>query len=215
MASKFFEHFVAIVDAMNALGGTGLWDEADGFYYDRLHVDGHVVPLPIRSMVGLLPLCAVEVLDQTTDRSPAGLQEAARLVPRRIARISPGTSPAWQPPHRRAGARRLLAIPSRERLERVLRYMLDENEFLSPYGIRSVSRIHEAHPFVLRFDGDEHRLDYAPGESTTGALRRQLELARADLVAAELSCSSRRSNAITISTATSSPSSARPARGGC
>ena len=84
-----------------------------------------------------------------------------------IVRTSPGTSRAWQPSAHH-GPHRLLAIPSRERLERVLRYMLDEQEFLSPFGIRSVSRIHESHPFILRFNGDEHRLDYTPGESNTG-----------------------------------------------
>ena len=82
--------------------------------------------------------------------------------------------------------RRLLAIPSRERLERVLRYLLDENEFLSPYGIRSLSRVHQAHPFVLRVDGDEHRVDYDAGRVDISALRRQLELARPDLVPAQL-----------------------------
>ncbi len=166
MASKFFEHFVAIVDAMNSLGGTGLWDEADGFYYDRLHVDGQVVPMPIRSMVGLLPLCAVEVLDQPTiDRLP-GFKKRLNWflanrpdLARHIAYMEPSS--------RDGGPRRLLAIPSRERLERVLRYMLDENEFLSPYGIRSLSRMHESHPFVLRYYDTEYRLNYAPGESVT------------------------------------------------
>jgi Glycosyl hydrolase family 63 C-terminal domain len=165
MASKFFEHFVAIVDAMNELGGTGLWDEADGFYYDRLSIDGHVVPLPIRSMVGLLPLCAVEVLDQTTIDGLPGFKKRLDwfLVNRPdLARHITCMATSAHGPHR------LLAIPSRERLIRVLRYMLDEQEFLSPFGIRSVSRIHESHPFILRFNGDEHRLDYTPGESTTG-----------------------------------------------
>jgi hypothetical protein len=166
MASKFFEHFVAIVDAMNTLGGSGLWDEGDGFYYDRLSIDGHVIPLPIRSMVGLLPLCAVEVLEQEAiDRLPGfkkrldwflvNRPDLARHITYMEASAAGG------------GARRLLAIPSRERLLRVLRYLLDEREFLSPFGVRSISRIHEAHPFTLRYDGDEHRVDYSPGESTT------------------------------------------------
>jgi hypothetical protein len=166
MASKFFEHFVAIVDAMNELGGTGLWDEADGFYYDRLWIDGHVVPLPIRSMVGLLPLCAVEVLDQTTIDALPGFKKRLDWFllnrPDLARHITCLATSAHHGPHR------LLAIPSRERLQRMLRYMLDEREFLSPFGIRSVSRIHESHPFILRFNGDEHRLEYTPGESTTG-----------------------------------------------
>jgi hypothetical protein len=166
MASKFFEHFVAIVDAMNALGGTGLWDEADGFYYDRLSIDGHVVPMPIRSMVGLLPLCAVEVLDQRTiDGLPGFKKRLDWFLTNRpdLARHITCMEAAAHD-----GPRRLLAISSRERLQRVLRYMLDEHEFLSPFGIRSVSRVHESRPFILRFNGDEHRLDYTPGESTTG-----------------------------------------------
>jgi len=166
MASKFFEHFVAIVDAMNAFGGVGLWDETDGFYYDRLCVDRREVAMPIRSMVGLLPLCAVEVLDQDTiDRLPGFKKRLDWFLANRpdLARhIS-----YMAAPHHHRGPRRLLAIPSRERLLRVLRYMLDENEFLSPYGIRSVSRVHAAHPFVLHQNGDEHRVDYSPGESTT------------------------------------------------
>jgi Glycosyl hydrolase family 63 C-terminal domain len=166
MASKFFEHFVAIVDAMNELGGTGLWDDADGFYYDRLSIDGHVIPMPIRSMVGLLPLCAVEVLDQRTiDGLPGFKKRLDWFLTNRLDLARYITCMATST---HDGPRRLLAIPSRERLQRVLRYMLDEEEFLSPFGIRSVSRVHESHPFTLRFNGDEHRLDYTPGESTTG-----------------------------------------------
>ncbi len=166
MASKFFEHFVAIVDAMNALGGTGLWDEADGFYYDQLSIDGHVTPMPIRSMVGLIPLCAVEVLDQRTIDSLPGFKKRLDWFLTNRPDLARHITCMETSSH--DGPRRLLAIPSRERLVRVLRYMLDEQEFLSPYGIRSLSRIHESHPFHLRFNGDDHRLDYTPGESTTG-----------------------------------------------
>jgi hypothetical protein len=166
MASKFFEHFVAIVDAMNSLGGDGLWDEADGFYYDRLSVDGHVVPMPIRSMVGLLPLCAVEVLDQRTIDSLPGFKK--RLDWFLANRPDLARHITYMECAAHDGPRRLLAIPSRDRLRRVLRYMLDEDEFLSPYGIRSVSRVHESRPFILRFNGNENRLEYTPGEATTG-----------------------------------------------
>jgi hypothetical protein len=176
MASKFFEHFVAIVDAMNSLGGTGLWDEADGFYYDRLSIDGHEMPMPIRSIVGLLPLCAVEVLDQRTIDGLPGFKkrldwfltnrtDLARYITCMAA--SAHAVSAHDATSAHDGPLRLLAIPSRDRLRRVLRYMLDENEFLSPFGIRSVSRIHESHAFILRFNDDEHRLEYTPGESTT------------------------------------------------
>jgi hypothetical protein len=164
MASKFFEHFVAIVDAMNELGGTGLWDEADGFYYDRLSIDGHAVPMPIRSMVGLLPLCAVEVLDQRTIDGLPGFKKRLDWFLVNRPDLARHITCLEESAH---GPQRLLAIPSRERLQRMLRYMLDEHEFLSPFGIRSVSRIHESRPFILRFNGDEHRLDYTPGEATT------------------------------------------------
>jgi hypothetical protein len=173
IASKFFEHFVAIVDAMNSLGGTGLWDETDGFYYDQLHVQGQNTPLKIRSIVGLMPLIAVEVLDdQQIDRLPGFKKRMQWFLNHRkdLAAYTSYCEPDSEargedgPPH----GRRLLAIPSRERLARVLRYLLDEGEFLSDYGIRSVSRVHKDHPFVFRSDGQEYQVDYEPGESTTG-----------------------------------------------
>ncbi len=167
VASKFFEHFVAIVDAMNTLGGTGLWSEEDGFYYDQLHVGGEHIPLKVRSMVGLIPLFAVEILEEETLAKLPGfrkrmqwfLENRADLV-RHISYMTCSTDAA--------DAHRLLAIPSRERLEKVLRYLLDEREFLSPYGIRALSRVHRDHPYVFRVGGMEHRVEYDPGESTTG-----------------------------------------------
>jgi hypothetical protein len=167
MASKFFEHFVHITDAMNALGDGGLWDEQDGFYYDELHLpDGAAtreIPLRVRSMVGLLPLIAVEVLeDEVIDRLPAFKKRMRWFLDNRrdLARgVSFGTS------HH---GHLLLALPSRERLLRVLRTMLDEQEFLSPYGIRSVSKVHAAAPFRLVHGGQEFTVDYEPGESSTG-----------------------------------------------
>ena len=168
IASKFFEHFIAIVDAINTLGGTGLWDEQDGFYYDQLHVDGMKVPLRIRSLVGLIPLLAVEVLEEEAiDRLPgfkkrmSWFLEHRQDLGRHIAYMEEDGS-------EEAHGHRLLAIPSRERLQRVLRYLLDEREFLSPYGIRSLSRIHLERPYVLTIGGEEHRVEYTPGESTTG-----------------------------------------------
>ena len=165
IASKFFEHFVAIADAMNTLGGNGLWDEQDGFYYDQLHVDGASMPLRVRSMVGLIPLFAVEVLEQDRIDAAPGFRKRMewflknrRDLSRQISYMEAGGT--------NAHAHRLLAIPSRHRLESVLRYMLDPNEFLSPYGIRSLSRIHSERPFVLPVDGEERRVDYEPGEST-------------------------------------------------
>ena len=169
MASKFFEHYVAIIDAMNHLGGTGLWSEQDGFYYDQIRVEGGSIPLRVRSMVGLLPLIAVEILEeQVIERLPGFAKRMRWFLENRpeLARhVTSGARCA-----RDAGGREgrcLLAIPSRERLERVLGYLLDEDEFLSPYGIRSLSRVHAREPFRLRLDGVEHRVDYAPGEGTT------------------------------------------------
>ena len=174
VASKFFEHFVAIVDAMNTLGGTGLWDEEDGFYYDQLHVDGKHVPLRIRSMVGLIPLYAVEVLEADVIKKLPGFSKrlqwflANRPDLARHISCMEGLHGEHGPTCLLGGGHRLLAIPSRERLTRVLRYLLDENEFLSPYGIRSISRIHMERPYVFRSNGDEFRVDYVPGESNTG-----------------------------------------------
>jgi hypothetical protein len=162
MASKFFEHFVQIADAMNTLGGTGLWDEEDGFYYDQIQFDNHVVSLKTRSMVGLLPLIAVEVLERETIESLPGFRKRFNWFLKNRQDLSRHIS-YGEHGHRH----RLLAIPSRERLERVLRYMLDENEFLSPYGIRSVSKIHDEKPYVFTFGGEEYRVDYVPGESNT------------------------------------------------
>jgi hypothetical protein len=167
IASKFFEHFVAITDAINTLGGTGLWDEEDGFYYDQLLLDGRSIPLKIRSMVGLIPLYACEVLEQETlDRLPGFTRrmqwflENRKDLSRHISYMMPDTGGAH--------GHRLLAIPSKERLQRVLRYALDEKEFLSPYGIRSLSRIYGEKPYVFWANGEAYQVDYVPAESNTG-----------------------------------------------
>jgi hypothetical protein len=166
LASKFFEHFVAIVDAMNAMGDSGLWDEKDGFYYDRLQVRGQKTPLRIRSIVGIIPLFAVEVLEDTViDRLPGFRKRLQWFLDNRqdLARHVSYLEPQHDGDH----GHRLLAIPSRSRLERVLRYVLDEKEFLSPYGVRSLSRFHAGHPFVCSAGGANHHVEYEPGESTT------------------------------------------------
>ncbi|MCC6651969.1 MAG: glucosidase [Candidatus Eisenbacteria bacterium] len=170
LASKFFEHFVAIADAMNHFGGTGLWDDHDGFYYDRLHLNGQVTPMRLRSAVGLIPLIAVEVLEQEViDRLPGFKRRMQWFVENRkdlahhiayLDRDGDGRPDAT--------GLRLLAIPSRERLERVLRVMLDEREFLSPYGIRSMSRAYADKPYEFAVDGQTHRVSYSPAESTSG-----------------------------------------------
>ncbi len=168
VASKFFEHFVAIADAMNSLSGTGLWDEEDGFYYDQLHIHGMLVPLKVRSMVGLIPLFAVEVLEgdvlaklEGFGRRMRWFMENRQDLAHRIAYLEKSGGGG-------AHAHYLLAIPARQRLERVLRYLLDEEEFLSPFGIRSLSRSYAKRPYVFRAEGQEFRVEYVPGESETG-----------------------------------------------
>ncbi|MDX2170134.1 MAG: glucosidase [Deltaproteobacteria bacterium] len=163
MASKFFEHFIAIVDAMHTVGGSGLWCEEDGLYYDQLRVGSRVVPLRVRSLVGLLPLLACEVLEQDQlDRLPGFRKRMQWFLDNRPDLAGRIAYAEQEHGHR------LLAIPSREKLERVLRIMLDEREFLSPHGIRSVSRVHGDHPYVFEVGGERHTVTYDPRESTTG-----------------------------------------------
>jgi hypothetical protein len=162
MASKFLEHFVQIADALNAFGGCGLWDQADGFYYDRIAFDHHNVPLKVRSLVGLLPLITVEVYEDAMLESLPGFHK--RLLWFRKFRKD---LPAHISHFEHVRDRRLLSLANRDRLLSMLRYMLDENEFLSPFGIRSVSKYHQQHPYEFTADGTVHRVDYEPGESCT------------------------------------------------
>jgi hypothetical protein len=168
VASKFWEHFVYIAHAMNNLGGQGieLWDDQDGFYYDVLHLpDGQHFFLKVRSMVGLIPLFAVETLDpELLNRLPAFKRRLQWFIDHRpdltqkcACMRTPGL-----------GERRLLSIVDPGRLGRVLKIMLDEREFLSPYGIRALSRFHHDHPYTLSVNGTEHRVDYEPAESSSG-----------------------------------------------
>jgi hypothetical protein len=168
MASKFFEHFIQICDAMNSLGGTGLWDEDDGFYYDQIQIDGGApIRLKIRSVVGLLPIIAVSALEKdTVDRLPGFKKRFEWFLEnnRELAGHISTTRSFHEPSHEHW----LLAIPSGERLKRVLAYMLDEAEFLSPFGVRSLSKHHERHPYVFRTDGQVMTVAYTPGESDSG-----------------------------------------------
>ncbi len=168
VASKFFEHFVYIARAMNNIAGEGieLWNKEDGFYYDVLRLpDGAAMPLKVRSMVGLIPLYAVESLEP----------EALARMPKFERRMK------WFLENRpelrnhvvehemgKGQVRRLLSLVNGVRLASVLKYMVDENEFLSDYGIRAISRYHKHHPYVMNVNGHEHRVDYEPGESSTG-----------------------------------------------
>jgi hypothetical protein len=164
LASKFFEHFVAIAEAMNQLGGTGLWNEDDGFYYDQVTVGHEVLPLRIRSMVGIIPLFAVQAIDVEVLEALPGFRnrmrwfldnrpDLARFVSRRTR--SDGT------------VHRLLAIPPPDRLVRVLRYVLDEAELLSPFGVRSLSKAHTV-PYEVVLGGETRRIAYVPGDSDSG-----------------------------------------------
>ncbi len=164
VASKFFEHFVAIADAMNGLGGVGLWDETDGFYYDRLQVNGRTVPTRIRSIVGVIPLFAVEVLEDVCLEKLPGFRKRMQWF--LDNRQDLGDSITYLEPGKDGGTGlRLLAIPSRARLLRVLQRLLDEREFLSPHGLRSLSAIHREQPYVCSAGGQELRVAYVPGES--------------------------------------------------
>jgi hypothetical protein len=166
MASKFLEHYVHIADAMNTLGGTGLWSEHDGFYYDQIHLDSGNQALPVRSMVGLIPLIAVEVLDAEVIEHMPAFRKRTRWFLRNRRDLS-GHIAYFN--KRASGGKELLllSIPSRERLASILRYVFDEAEFLSPYGVRSLSKYHLEHPFSMQVGGGVHRVDYAPGEAIT------------------------------------------------
>jgi hypothetical protein len=166
MASKFFEHFIQIVDAVNTVGGSGLWDEQDGFYYDQIESASGIEIVRTRSVVGLLPLIAVELLNRNTiDHLPGFKKRYEWFLHHRpdLRHHVCFWADEETPDHRLT----LLAVPSRERLLRVLKYVFDESEFLSPHGVRSVSKYHEAHPYIFQSEGHELRLDYSPAESTT------------------------------------------------
>src|SRR5918911_69263 len=168
VASKFWEHFIHIAHAMNNLGADdiSLWDEEDGFYYDVLHLPGmSSFPMKVRSMVGLIPLFAVETLEpEVLKRLPGFKKRLEWFIDNRpdlIGNVACMRTPGME-------ERRLLSVVSRDRLRRGLQVMLDEREFLSPYGVRALSRFHRESPYTLRVNGTEHRVDYEPAESSTG-----------------------------------------------
>jgi len=168
MVVKFVEHFHYIAAAMNRPGPDGMWDEEDGFYYDLLRLpDGSATRLKVRSMVGLLPLCATTFTEKAArarlPRAMAQIEERRRRMPELLDSIHP-TGPGFFG----VAERGILALVNPERLRRILTKMLDEEEFLSPYGIRSLSKFHEKHPYVFHAEGKEYRVDYLPAESDTG-----------------------------------------------
>jgi hypothetical protein len=167
VASKFLEHFVYIAHAINNLGGEGIsiWDEHDGFYYDVLHLpNGQHFPLRVRSMVGLIPLFAVETLEPDIVNQLPEFKRRMQWFIDNKPELSEHICEVETP----AGTRTLLSIVNAERLPKVLHYMLAESEFLSAYGIRALSRVHHYHPFLLEANGMTHRVDYEPAESSTG-----------------------------------------------
>lgn len=168
MVFKFIEHFYFIAQAMNRPGDESMWDEEDGFYYDLLRLpDGSAQRLKVRSMVGLLPLCASTVIEEwQRDRIPKAMalvSERMRRMPELLKTIHP-TGPG----HLGVDNRGILALVNPERLRRILTKMLDENEFFGPYGIRALSKFHEQHPYIFHVQGQEFRVDYLPAESNTG-----------------------------------------------
>lgn len=165
VASKFFEHFVTIADAMNSLGGNGLWDEEDGFFYDHLHRNDQCIPLRIRSMVGLLPIAAAGVLDSDLIDQLPGFKKRMVWFLNNQKQLASQITYLEQ---RGSIPRLMLAIPSRERLQRILTYMLDEAEFLSPHGIRSMSRALLDNPFNLQMNDQNYEVAYTSGESDSG-----------------------------------------------
>ncbi|XGV97663.1 MAG: glucosidase [Leptolyngbya sp. BL-A-14] len=168
IASKFFEHFLYIADAIDGIGEAelALWDEADGFYYDALHLpNGHHFLMKVRSVVGLAPLFAVAALEsETLERFPGFRKRTEWFMQNRpdltqnIACLQTSG----------IDSRRLLAIAGQDKLRRILQKMLDETEFLGPYGIRALSKFHSLNPYTLQIHGHEYRIDYEPAESTTG-----------------------------------------------
>jgi hypothetical protein len=168
MTLKFAEHFIWIAKAMNQTGSEGMWDEEDGFYYDVLRLpDGSASRLKVRSMVGLLPLCATTVIEpwqrERVPRVGAILQERYERMPELWDSIHPTGHG-----HLGYAERGMAALVNPSRLRRILTRMLDENEFLSPYGIRALSRFHGEQPFVVNVGGQEYRVNYLPAESDTG-----------------------------------------------
>jgi hypothetical protein len=166
IASKFFEHFLRIAHAMNRLGDGGLWHNQDGFFYDHIRLpDSTSIPMRVHSIVGMIPLFAVDTMElELIDSLPGFKQRMEWFIQNRpdlCGNLASLTRHGVE-------KRRLLSVVTRTRLLRVLDRLLDETEFLSPHGIRSVSKFHQEHPYRLTVDGQEYRVDYEPAESRTG-----------------------------------------------
>ncbi len=168
LAIKFADHFLLIAHAMNQLGSGGMWDEEDGFYYDVLRLpDGTATRLRVRSMVGLLPLCATTVIEPWQRERVPRVTQIIRERLQRMPELRDSIHPTGAA-HLGYGERGIAALVNPQRLRRILRRMLDEKEFLSSYGIRALSRYHADHPYVFNVSGQEYRVNYLPAESDTG-----------------------------------------------
>ncbi len=168
LVTKFIDHILWIAGAMNREGPEGMWDEEDGFYYDLLRLpDGSATRLKVRSMVGLLPLAATTVIEpwqrERIPRTARFLQDRIKQIPAVMKSLHPTGAE-----HLGVGGRGIIALLNPDKLRRILARMLDENEFLSAYGIRSLSKYHQDHPYVFNAGGQEYRVDYLPAESNTG-----------------------------------------------
>src|SRR6201982_978944 len=170
IAFRFLEHFLWITYAMDRIGANHdeMWDTKDGFFYDLLHLpNGDALRLKVRSMVGLLPLCASTVFEHGVAKNHPRFMELIALFRKRHPELLKHVAPVDESFVGYA-ERRLLSVCNKQKIERTLAYMLDENEFLSPYGIRSLSKYHLEHPFVFYLAGQEYKVQYLPAESNTG-----------------------------------------------
>jgi hypothetical protein len=166
IASKFFEHFLFIASAMNGSGENGLWDPEDQFYYDRLRFpDGNRLPLKVRSIVGLIPLFAVDTLESDVIKNLPGFRRRMEWFLENRPDLAGNLASLTR---EGVAERRLLSLVGRDRLRALLRRMMDPEEFLSDYGIRGLSKFHQKHPYVFNAGGTQYRVDYEPAESQTG-----------------------------------------------
>ena len=191
VAYKFVQQYAWIAYAMDRIGASheNMWDEQDGFFYDVLRMpDGDALRLKVRSMVGLLPLCASTVFEADVATRYPKLTELIGLFKQRHPKMIAHLAPTEQG-FVGYGGRRLFSILSKSKLERVLGYLLDENEFLGPYGIRSLSRYHLDHPFTFWVGNQEYKGTVPPGRIQYWNVRRQFELARAGMDARECAAS--------------------------